>query len=99
MRMKRAERREQLLRFAIEWAEEEGYKAIEHKKLATRVGCTGGTVQRFFRTVVQLRNAVLQEALITKNYKIIAQGLAVNDPFLDGISDAIKAKAAAALCK
>lgn len=74
------ERREIILKAAIELARRDGYNKITRDNIAKQAGMANGTVTLYFKTMTQLRRALMRAAIAGEVLEIIAQGLAHNDP-------------------
>ena len=73
------QRKEDILRVAIRLAESNGYDKITRKEIADAAKITEGLVSFYWGTMKQLRRSLMRHAIANKNFRIIAQGLCVND--------------------
>lgn len=60
---------------AIELAEEDSYQWITREAVAERAGVAPATISFHFRTMAELKRAVLREAISRRSLKIIAEGI------------------------
>lgn len=74
------DRKASVLNAAIEHAKEIGYLQITREGVAQRAGCSSALVSNYWGTMPQLRRAVMRAAITKREFKIILQGLAVDDP-------------------
>ena len=77
--MKPEARKDQILEAALKVAERDGYHMVRRETVAAHVGCSVGTVSRYFNTMNQLRKAVMRHAVHTVNLVVIGQGLTQRD--------------------
>lgn len=59
---------------AISLAEEDSYQWITREAVAQRAGVAPATISFHFKTVANLKRAVLREAIKRRSLKIIAEG-------------------------
>lgn len=92
MKRERSEQRERILQAAILVAEKKGYQHFTRNAVAQQAEISGSLVQFHFHTIQLLKDAVLAEAVVTENLRIIAQAALVKDGSI-GISPELKQKA------
>lgn len=73
-------RKENILACALGLSEKKGYLNLKSEELAEAAGITHPNIFRLFGTMAQLRKDIMRKAVKSKNLKVIAQGLAANDP-------------------
>lgn len=78
-RLEPNDRRESLLLAALALAEAEGYGKVNRSSVAERAGVSPGIVSHYFGDVRNLREAVMERAIIDRCMPVIADGLAVSD--------------------
>ena len=86
-------RRNQILNVALDLAKEIGYNKMTRDGIAERAGISMGLVTKYFKTMTQLRRAVIRAAIACEIPEIIAQGLANKDDHALKAPDKLKAKA------
>ena len=91
------DRKAQILNAAMAIAQTAGYSRITLQEVARQAGCTHGLVLYYFSTIVQLRRAIMSEAIRTRDAVILAQGLAIGDSKAKRAPPDLKAAAAAYL--
>ena len=91
------DRKTEILNAAVVMARSSGYNRVTLQDVARQAGCTHGLVLYYFSTVVQLRRAIMSEAIRTSDAAILAQGLAVGDSQAKRAPPQLKAAAAAYL--
>lgn len=90
-------RRAQILAAAIEEAKAEGYQWITRDRVAARAGLSNGMVNRHFSTMVQLKRAVMREAVRLEILPLVAQGLADGNQHAKAAPERVKLAALATL--
>lgn len=78
--VQREARRRALLTAALQEAETVGYQNITRRAVASRAGVANGAVNHEFGTMVDLRDALMNEAVSLRLLPIVAQGLASGHP-------------------
>lgn len=78
-KMTAKERREQIVGAALARAERQGFHSITPTNIADEAKCAKSLVYHYFKTVPQLRRAVMRTAIHRRCLKVIAQGLATGD--------------------
>lgn len=79
-RMAPGDRKRQLIDTALELAEATGYKNVTMEALTAAAGVSRTLYARYFTTVGQFRVDVMRAAVKRENLRVIAQGLAAQDP-------------------
>lgn len=79
MRMAPDERYKQLLETALQVAEDGGFMALTHSKVAASAGVVKGTVFHHFNTIDALRDAVMVEAVERNIGPVIAAGISMGN--------------------
>lgn len=92
-----ADRKQQILDEALKQSETLGYQNITRERLAAGVGVSPALVSMYFLLMVELKAAVVAEAVRVENLTVIAQALAARDPAAQRVPAALKRKALAAL--
>lgn len=72
-------RKSAVLSVALRLAEVHGYQNVTREMLAKEAGTSDGLISNLFGPMVQLRRTIMVAAIITRNLKIIAQGIAASD--------------------
>lgn len=93
-RLKPEERKEQILEAAIKLAKREGYNNIRRDDVAAAANVSMGLVNAYFKTIKQLKRAVMRAAIHREILEIIAQGMLAKDNLVAKISDDLKQRAA-----
>ena len=86
-------RRDQILNVAIELAKKSGYNNITRNDVADNAGVSMSLINRYFKTMPQLRRAVIRAAVANEVLEIIAQGLVNKDARARKASDELKSRA------
>ena len=86
-------RRNQILNVAIELAKKSGYSSISRNDVADNAGVSMSLINRYFKTMPQLRRAVMRAAVVNEVLEIIAQGLVNKDAHALKASDELKSRA------
>jgi DNA-binding transcriptional regulator YbjK len=87
-------RKEQILNSAIGHAIDVGFYRMTREGVAERADVSPGTIQKYFKTMPQLKRAVMRAAVQREEVVIVAQGLANDDPQARKAPDVLKQKAA-----
>ena len=74
-------RKEEILLAAVRVAEREGYMVMKRNDVSDEAGCATGSVHRYFVTIEELRERVLEYGVDNRNLAILAQGLAMRHPY------------------
>ena len=93
-RLEPTERRDQILKAAVDLAKEKGYHALTRDGVAVQAGVSFGLVTRYYGAIDTLKQKVMDEAVRTGILEIIAAGLAVGDPVARSAPSELKVKAA-----
>lgn len=72
-------RREQILNVAIELSKAGRYNKVTAENIATTAGISPSLVAKYFKTMTQLRRAIIRVAISKEIPEIIAQGIANGD--------------------
>jgi len=96
-RMNHDERAAQLLDAAIRVARKVGYQTMTRGAIAAEAGCTAPLLNAYFGGVEELRNAVVDHAIQSRDLRIIAQLLAVGDPRTRRVPKVIRLEAIATI--
>jgi AcrR family transcriptional regulator len=83
-------RRETILAAALILARREGYNRISRETIADAARCAPPLVSYYFGTIVQLRRAIMGEAIRVRDYRVIGQGIVARDSRALGVSDEMK---------
>lgn len=83
-----------ILDAATHCAIEDGFQWITRERVAARAKVGVGTVNSAFRTMRDLKRAVLQHAVDTGIVEIVAQGLAEGHPITKAAPQALRDRAA-----
>lgn len=78
-RLSPGDRTEQILRAAVEAAKTIGYDKLTRDVVAAKAGCSIGLVSLRFKTMPQLRRAVMRRAIADGVLPVIAQGIVAKD--------------------
>lgn len=97
IRMTKDARKQAVLDAAIKAAETVGFAKMRTKDIAEIAECGHGTVTLYWSTIGQLRRAVMRAAIKQRILKIVACGLAIDDPVAQKAPDELKKAARAAL--
>ena len=74
------DRKAAILDAAVQCSSATSYHVVTREAIGARAGCAPGTVSHYFSTMTKLRRAVMREAITRGIAKIVADGLAQNDP-------------------
>lgn len=88
------ERAEELLQLAVSLAEGTGYMKVTRKQIADKAGVCEALVTHRLGTMAAVRRSVIRRAIATQNVRVLAQGLAANDPHARKAPDDLKQQAA-----
>lgn len=69
-----------ILQAAVIEARHHGYANVTREAIAQRAECATGLVSHYFGTMVDLKRAIMSEAVRTRELRIIAQGIADGHP-------------------
>lgn len=86
-------RKQQILTAAVTEARQHGYRNVTREAIAQRAGCAAGLVSHYFGTMVDLKRAIMSEAIRTRELRIVAQGIADGHPKAKRAPDDLKLEA------
>lgn len=92
-RLKPELRREVLLDHALAAARQYGYAKVTRQQIATTASCSTGLVSSYFGTMPDLRRTLMRAAVTREILDIVADGLALRDPFAMRAPDRVKNEA------
>ena len=92
-----ADRKKQLLEVALKLAEKHGYTALSRIQIANAAGVSETLPTLHFKSMPLFRKALMRAAIAAGNLKILAQGLALQDPIARKAPADLKEKALATL--
>lgn len=95
--MTNKDRKHSILAAALELAADHGFEKITRDQIAARAECATGLVSLYLGTMVQLRRAVMSEAIRTRNLNVLAQGLVAKHPKAEAAPDDLKREAVASI--
>lgn len=88
-----------ILATAMTLAGRDGFQAVTRDKVAAAAGISGGAVNYHWGTIGKLQRAMVQEAIDTRNVKILAGALAAGHALAKSAPDDLKKLAARFLCQ
>lgn len=91
------ERAQLVLSAAITLARTDGYQWITRDGVAEAAGVSPGTVSNAYGTMLDLKRAVVTEAVRLGDLMIIGQAVASGSPLVEGVDPAVKQRALASL--
>lgn len=97
IRKKPEDRRESILGAALQAAAERGLTAFTRADVAERAKVTPGLVSHYFEDMTNLRRLVMEEAVLHRELRLVASGIALSDPIALAAPDDVKAAALASL--
>lgn len=74
--------RARIFETALSLAHSRGYQYVYRWRIAALVGCSEGIVSYHFKTMAELREAIIAHALSNKDYELIAQGYVTRHPLV-----------------
>jgi len=74
------DRKREILGHALIVARIAGYQHINRKEIADAAGCTTTLVSHYFGTILNMRRAIMGEAIRVGDLDVIAQGMLARDP-------------------
>ena len=89
------DRDERVLGAALALAQEVGYQWITREMVARKAGVSVGTVSNVYGSIVELKRAVLREAVEREVLEVVAQGLADGHEIARAAPDALRSRAVA----
>lgn len=93
------ERKQQILKVAMQMSKRMGYSHITRDGVAECAGVSNALVSYYFDTIDALKKEVLKEAIKLEVVQIIAQGIAQKDPNTAKLPPALKRKVVKYLSK
>jgi AcrR family transcriptional regulator len=96
-RLSPKERTEQILTAAVEVAASQGFFSVTRENVAAKAGCSVGIITLRFKTMPELRRAVMRRAVRDKVLKIIGQGVAAGDKIASSVPSRLRKQAVASL--
>lgn len=96
-RMSPTERKKQLLDVAVNLAARDGFINLRMLQVATAAQCSNATVVGYFKTMNNLRRAVMRQAVKAGVLSIIGEGIIMRDPVAIKVPADVRQKALAAL--
>lgn len=98
MRLKPADRKQQILFAALTLAKAQGgWSKLTRKGVAEEAECAEALVSRYFGTMVKFKRAIMRSAIQHECLEIIAQGLACNDKYASASPLSLRTRALATL--
>ena len=92
-RLNPKDRKEFILDAAIDLSKIIGYKNISRDGIAGHANVSMGLINKYFGTIENLRDAVMESSIKKEIIEIIAQGLGVKDPQAQNAPQYLKDKA------
>ncbi len=89
--------RQSILKAALDLASKQRYDRVTKADIAARAGCGTGTVNKYFKDMPGLRDAVMAEAVATGQHDVVAQGLVDRHPAVMAAPEGARLAALAAL--
>jgi AcrR family transcriptional regulator len=86
-------RKQSILSAAVIEARQHGYANVTREAIAQRATCATGLVSHYFGTMVDLKRAIMSEAIRTRELHIVAQGIANGHPKAKRAPDDLKLEA------
>ena len=90
-------RKKNLLRAAMKIARTKGYNLVTQQDVAEHADVTRALISHYFGVHGGLQRAIMDEAVKSHDYKIIAQGLSIGDPVATAAPETDKANAIASM--
>lgn len=87
-------RDQRIIDAAVSLAKENGYQWLTRDEVARVAGVGAGTVNSAYGSMVELKRAVLREAVEKEIVEIIAQGMTDRHPIVANISDDLRSRVA-----
>jgi AcrR family transcriptional regulator len=78
--MSKDKRKQSILSAAMTEAKHHGYTNVTREAIAQRATCAPALVSFYFGTMVDLKRAIMSEAIRTRELRIVAQGIADGHP-------------------
>lgn len=86
-------RKQHILDCAMHEAHRAGYSHVTREAIAARAECASGLVSHYFGTMIELKRAIMSEAIRTRALRIVAQGIADGHPKCKRVSDELRVAA------
>lgn len=86
-------RKQHILDCAMHEAHRAGYSHVTRDAIAARAECATGLVSHYFGTMVELKRAIMSEAIRTRALRIVAQGIADGHPKARRVSEELRREA------
>lgn len=96
-RMDPADRKAAILDAALSLAKKKGFASLRLQHIAEAAECSNALVVIHFKTMTQMRRAVMRAAVKKEILSIIAEGIATRDPVACKVCPELQRKALAAL--
>lgn len=90
-------RKAEMISAALLEAEENGFTNLTRRSIASRCGVAEPLVNHYLGTLPQLKRTIMRAAVHQKVIKIIAEGLAIRDPYALKACDELKQAAIASI--
>lgn len=97
VRMTPDQRKAVVLHAAVEAARKYGYATMGLREVADIAECSHPLILRYYRSISELRDAVVERAVKTKDYAVLAQALVNNHPRALALSKKTKEEIRAAI--
>lgn len=78
--MSKDQRKQDILAAAVIEARQQGYNNVSREAIAQRATCSPALVSHYFGTMVDLKRAIMSEAIRTRELRIVAQGIVDGHP-------------------
>jgi AcrR family transcriptional regulator len=92
LRLDSNDRKARILEVALKLAEKEGYQNIRRNKIAELAGVCYTLINWHFKSISNLKNTVMKEAVERQILPIIAQGLLLKNPEAMNAPEDVKQK-------
>lgn len=80
-----------MLTAALDISREHGYNRITRQEVARRAGCSEALVSCYLGSVSEIKTRALLHARELGAWDVVSQGVVLNDPALDDMTDGEKA--------
>lgn len=87
------DRKASILDAAVIAAEKVGFTSVRQADIAKQADCAYGLITTYFKTMTQMRRAIMRAAVARGNLKLIAQGIANNHPAVSNLHPELRNKA------
>lgn len=92
-RLKPRDRKRQIFDAAVHVAETQGYHRLTREAVALEANISRTLVNRYYKTITRLRNAVMRHAIKKELLPILANGIANQNPIALRVDVELKMKA------